>query len=283
MGERQIVLVTNCEDDTGFSTALKFAQDKEKRYKVWAAVTDKNYFHILQKGVENLVDDTLFIIEMAMEMKSIEESVKDILQKDGHIDILVINSLKLGAFGLFEEQPFDCIYPIFETNVFGPCRLLQLLIPGMKRRQMGRILIVSSSTELEGGPFTEYYSSSISALEHICLPLSIVVRKNNVLLSVIQSSALASPAVEWIVQFSRDFTPASHTDPKLTEMMKNRLDYIKGRGTGSNATTIDTVSTLLKMVAEDPSPCLMYSESEHVEKLAENIFVDYKVKLEDLA
>lgn len=63
-------------------------------------------------------------------------------------------------------------------------------------------------------------------------------------LSVIQSSALASPAVEWIVQFSRDFTPASHTDPKLTEMMKNRLDYIKGRGTGSNATTIDTVRVI---------------------------------------
>lgn len=283
MTDSQIVLVTNCEDEIGFSTALKFAQDEDKKYKVWAAVGDKVHFQSLKAGAGSLVGVTLFICEMAMETSSIDKTVKDIVDTDGKIDILVINTLKMGAFGLFEEQPFECIYPIYEANLFGPCRLLQLIIPGMKKRKSGRILIVSSATELEGGPFTEYYTSSIAALEHTCSPLATVVRKNNIYLSIIQSSAMASPAVEWLVQFARDFTPASQNDPKLAAMMKNRLNYIKENNTGANVTSTDKVSVLLKEIAEDPSPFLMYSESERIEKLGENHMSKYKIKLDEFA
>ncbi|MGC2939566.1 MULTISPECIES: SDR family NAD(P)-dependent oxidoreductase [unclassified Brevibacterium] len=59
------------------------------------------------------------------------------------IDVLVNNAGESQS-GPFEELPAEAIERLFRTNVFGPVRLSQLVLPGMRNRRQGRIIMVGS-------------------------------------------------------------------------------------------------------------------------------------------
>ena len=51
---------------------------------------------------------------------------------------------------VFEDVPEEEITNVFNTNVFGLIRLTQAVIPGMKAKQYGRIINISSMAGLLG-------------------------------------------------------------------------------------------------------------------------------------
>lgn len=61
----------------------------------------------------------------------------------GEVDVLVNNAGE-SQNGPFEELPMDAIQRVFQLNVFGAVRLTQLLLPGMRERRYGRIVMVGS-------------------------------------------------------------------------------------------------------------------------------------------
>ncbi|WP_459549579.1 SDR family oxidoreductase [Nocardia sp. X0981] len=61
----------------------------------------------------------------------------------GPVDVLVNNAGESQS-GPIEELPGDAITRIFQLNVFGPVRLTQLVLPGMRERGYGRIVMVGS-------------------------------------------------------------------------------------------------------------------------------------------
>src|SRR4030095_13621108 len=54
---------------------------------------------------------------------------------------------------------------IFSTNVFGPVRLTQALLPAMRAAGRGRIVVVSSEGGVRGMPVIGAYSAAKGALE----------------------------------------------------------------------------------------------------------------------
>jgi short-subunit dehydrogenase len=61
----------------------------------------------------------------------------------GAVDALVNNAGESQS-GPFEELPMDAIERLFQLNVFGAVRLTQLLLPGMRERGYGRVVMVGS-------------------------------------------------------------------------------------------------------------------------------------------
>lgn len=61
----------------------------------------------------------------------------------GDIEVLVNNAGESQS-GPFEELPAEAIERLFRTNVFGPVRLSQLVLPGMRARRTGRVIMVGS-------------------------------------------------------------------------------------------------------------------------------------------
>jgi short-subunit dehydrogenase len=59
------------------------------------------------------------------------------------VDILVNNAGESQS-GPIEELPMDAIERLFRTNVFGAVRLTQLVLPGMRARGYGRVVMVGS-------------------------------------------------------------------------------------------------------------------------------------------
>jgi len=81
----------------------------------------------------------------------------------GAVDVLVNNAGESQA-GALEELPMDALRRHFELNVFGGVRLTQLVLPGMRERGYGRVVMVGSMMASFPIPFRSAYSASKAAI-----------------------------------------------------------------------------------------------------------------------
>jgi NAD(P)-dependent dehydrogenase (short-subunit alcohol dehydrogenase family) len=84
----------------------------------------------------------------------------------------VIHNAGVAAVGCVEEMPAAVSAQIFSTNVFGPMRLTQELLPAMRVAGRGRIVVVSSQGGVRGMPAISAYSAAKGALERWAEALS---------------------------------------------------------------------------------------------------------------
>lgn len=94
---------------------------------------------------------------------SINKAVNYILKKEKIIDVL-INNAGVGITGPGEETSIEEMKKNFDTNFFGQIRLMQSLLPSMRKNKKGLIINISSIAGYMGLPFRGCYSASKGAL-----------------------------------------------------------------------------------------------------------------------
>lgn len=95
---------------------------------------------------------------------TIKLAVEDIIAREGKLDIL-INNAGVGITGPLEETPEEEIKKAFETNYYGPLRMIKSVLPYMRDRQSGLIINVTSIAGYMGLPYRGIYSATKGALE----------------------------------------------------------------------------------------------------------------------
>ncbi|KAF3687910.1 Retinol dehydrogenase 8 [Channa argus] len=116
-----------------------------------------------------------------------DDSVKECINgiKDRHVDVL-INNAGIGLVGPIESIPIEEMKKVFETNVFGVIRMIKEVMPDMKKRKGGHIIVISSVMGLQSVVFNDVYAASKFAIEGFCESLAVQLFTFNITVSLIE-------------------------------------------------------------------------------------------------
>jgi NAD(P)-dependent dehydrogenase (short-subunit alcohol dehydrogenase family) len=95
---------------------------------------------------------------------SVAKLVDDVLAETGRIDLLV-NNAGMGLLGGAEESSIAQAQSLFDVNVFGVLRVINAVLPTMRRQGKGRIVNLSSVQGFVPAPYFALYSSTKHAVE----------------------------------------------------------------------------------------------------------------------
>ncbi|HBE09059.1 MAG TPA: hypothetical protein DCY81_00750 [Lachnospiraceae bacterium] len=93
-----------------------------------------------------------------------ELSVRRVIREASDIDIAVL-AAGMGVAGAVEELPADYAREQMEVNYFGVLNVLQEILPGMRNKGRGLIVVIGSVAGKISIPMQSHYSSSKYALE----------------------------------------------------------------------------------------------------------------------
>ena len=118
--------------------------------------------------------------------ESVEDTVEELIRREGRIDLLVNNA----GFGVApagaEESSIEQAKAIFETNFFGLIRMTRAVVPHMRRQGHGRIINIGSVLGFLPMPYGALYAATKHAVEGYSESLDHELRTRGIRVSVIE-------------------------------------------------------------------------------------------------
>ena len=121
-----------------------------------------------------------------------DASVRAAFDQAGDIDVLV-NNAGFEVWGPLEEMTVDDLKDQFETNVYGPFRLITAVLPQMRQRGSGVIVNVSSVAGRVSAPLNGLYSASKFALEALSETIHYEAGHFGVRCHIVEPGGVATP------------------------------------------------------------------------------------------
>jgi NAD(P)-dependent dehydrogenase (short-subunit alcohol dehydrogenase family) len=181
MSTQRVVLITGASSGVGQSTARLLSQ---RGYKVFGTSRNPAIAEIIP-AVEMLPLDV-------RADDSVRGCVEVVSGRVGHIDVL-INNAGYELAGALEELTSEEARAQFETNFFGVVRMVNAVLPGMRRQKRGHIINVSSLAGVSSIPFLGIYSASKFALEGYTEALRHELKPFNIQVSLTEAGFLKTP------------------------------------------------------------------------------------------
>lgn len=129
---------------------------------------------------------------LALDAMQSEREITAIIQNAeslfGRIDVLV-NNAGYSVLGAVEDIPDAEIVSQMQTNFLGPVRIMQAVLPGMRKRRSGVIMNISSTQGFCPSQACGVYAASKAALEAISEACSVEVAAFGVRILVIEPGA----------------------------------------------------------------------------------------------
>ncbi len=149
---------------TGCSTGLGRALAKAVLANGWNAV-------VTARDPQSVADIATSHADLALALKldvtdsaQIAEAVQQAEARFGGIDVLV-NNAGYGYRGAVEEANDAEMRALFDTNFFGLVAMTQAVLPGMRARESGYIINISSVGGRMAAPGSGFYSATKFAVE----------------------------------------------------------------------------------------------------------------------
>ena len=179
----KVALITGASSGIGLETSLSLLK---KGFTVYGAA---RRLSLMKKIEEN--GGTILYLDLTDD-DSIQTCVKTIIEKEGHIDVLVNNS-GYGLGGSIENVSIEQAKNQFEVNVFGLIRLTQLVIPHMEKSSSSRIINISSMAGRFSSPFLGWYHASKYAVEALTDSLRLELSSLKIKAVLIEPGLIKTP------------------------------------------------------------------------------------------
>ncbi len=199
------------------------------------------------------------LLEMDVsKQETITQAVAAVYAQVGRLDIL-INNAGVGITGPLEETPLEEVHHAFETNLYGPLRVVQAVLPRMRDQGKGFILNITSIAGFMGLPYRGVYSASKGALEVAMEALRMEVKSFGIKVTCLAPGDFATN-----IAAGRYHVPATPTSPypayqKTLEMINEDVD---------KASDPVLVAEQVYAILQKANPKVHYAVGDFMQKLS---------------
>jgi NAD(P)-dependent dehydrogenase (short-subunit alcohol dehydrogenase family) len=250
--QQKVVLITGGTDGLGKAAAIFLA---ERGYRVIAAgrsAGKRAELGALAKA-KNLLLSTAEL-DVCSDA-SVVAAVEGVLEAHGAIDVL-INNAGIGYMAVVEELKIEDFKQQFETNLYGVLRVTQAVLPHMRERRSGRILMLSSVAGLVSPPTYGAYSSSKHALEGLSNALRLELYPFHIDVVLIEPGYIVTNFQQTAKELAQPYVEAAKTSPYEKIYTGAWAGASRGRN-NSKSTPEDCARVILRAI-ESRSPRARY-------------------------
>lgn len=171
----------------GFGRAVALEALHRGDQVVATARTPSTIEHLRQLGGERVQILPLDVTDP----EQVSAAVRDAERHFGAIDVL-FNNAGIGYFAAVEESDDAEVRRMFEINLFGSAAVTKAVLPAMRARRAGTILIASSIAGIRSAPAIGWYSASKFALEGLSEALARELEPLGIKVVLIEPSRFAT-------------------------------------------------------------------------------------------
>lgn len=185
-GRGKAVLVTGCSTGLGLEIAVHTAI---RGRRVFAAMRDTGRAGALETAAEAAGVGVEVVTMDITDAASVRQCVAGVLDRTGgELDALV-NNAGIGDAGFFEDTPDDQVRRVMETNFFGALEVTRAVLPAMRARRSGRIVVVSSIAAFAALATLSVYAASKWAIEGWAEALAVEVTPFGLQVALVEPGA----------------------------------------------------------------------------------------------
>ena len=191
---KKVWLITGCS--TGFGRALAIEVLAQGYSAAVASRNINDVEDIVSRYPETALAVSLDVTSGAEITAAVEKTIAHFAQ----IDVLV-NNAGIGYFGAIEESEEAEVRRMFEINVFGLAKMIQEVLPQMRKRRIGHILNIASIGGLRSFPGVGFYNATKYAVDGLSESLSKELAPLGIKVTIIAPSGFRT---DWAGRSAKD-------------------------------------------------------------------------------
>ena len=262
----KVAVVTGSSSGIGYETAIALARSGILTY-----ATMRN----LQKAtnLESIRDKEMLPLKIQQldvtDDASVNKAIQAIVSESGRIDVMV-NNAGYGLVGAFEDLSMDEIRSQFETNFFGVVRVMQYVLPIMRKQKFGILVNISSGAGRFGYPSGSAYVSTKFALEGLSESVAYELDQFGIKVILVEPGVIRTNFDSGMVMAKKS---QNTTSPYFN--MTKKMDTVF-RQLLRNSSPPSLVADVVSQAVKSENPNLRYLAGKDVEQWA-----DQKKKMSD--
>ena len=179
------ILITGCSSGFGRLGAEHYARRGAKVFATMRNLPRPEARELKQLAKDEKLDITVLEIDVTDDRQVKKGVAKALKASGGSLDVL-INNAGMSIAGPIEAQDLDATQLIFDTNLYGPQRLIKAVLPSMRAAKSGLIFNVTSQLGRVIVPGYGQYSPTKFALEAMSEQLAYELNPHGIEVTIIQ-------------------------------------------------------------------------------------------------
>ena len=185
---RRVALVTGAQQGIGRTISRRLRQDGAQ-----LAVNDLHLTEALRSAADDV--DGLAVPGDVANAADVRHMVATVEEQLGPVDVLVCNAA-IETLNRLEEQSRHDWWAHLDVNLTGPIQLIQAVLPGMRRRGSGHIVLITSIWGYTGWPRASAYSASKTGLIGLTKALGPELRTDGVSIAAVAPGIIDAPQIQ---------------------------------------------------------------------------------------